>query len=78
MAKTKIIRYKHHGKMMSVIEKDKEQHAEHCLCWQQCKFFKLYDRKNNCEIANELFEFDKKYSVVTPVWECANYEKKEE
>ena len=50
-----------------------ERHREHCLCWQNCKFFKK-NTPENCETAQALYEFDKKYNVTTPVWECGKYE----
>jgi len=72
---SKIVKYEHHGTEVSVLEKNKGKHRENCLCWLNCKHFKPEDRKNNCSIANELFSICVDCSVVTPVWECAKYEK---
>jgi hypothetical protein len=65
--------YEHHGKLVSVQSNLKGRHAEHCLCWQNCEFFKPNDRKNNCEIANVMFAIDCAFDIVTPVWECHKY-----
>ena len=67
-----IIKYKHHGVNVSVREDLKGKHREHCLCWI-CEKFNSKDRGTNCNIANKLFEFDKYYSVTTPVWECKKF-----
>ena len=67
-----IIKYKHHGVNVSVREDLKGKHREHCLCWI-CEKFNSKDRETNCNIANKLFEFDKYYSVTTPVWECKKF-----
>jgi len=61
------------GKQMSVQAHLLGLHRDHCLCWKGCKHFKPND-SNNCPIANDLFEFDKKYGVTTPVWECETYD----
>jgi hypothetical protein len=63
-----IIRYEHHGWMVSVMEHLKGLHKEHCLCFR-CKRFKP-NKHDNCPVAQELFEFDIQHGCVTPMWEC--------
>jgi len=70
-----ITNYEHHGKQVSVQDHLKGKHREHCLCWKGCKFFEPNPNGGiNCSIAQELFEFDCKHGVTTPVWECEKYE----
>jgi len=69
----KIIQYVHHDIKVSVQEHLKGKHREHCLCFQECVFFIPEDRQRNCSEANELFNFDVKYNITTPVWECPKY-----
>lgn len=69
----KITKVKKFGKELSVNEELVNKHRDHCLCWQGCKHFKP-NSEENCPIAQMLFEFDKKYNVTTPVWECETYE----
>jgi hypothetical protein len=69
----KIIKYEHYNKNVSVQEHLKGLHKEHCLCYQNCKFFKP-NMSENCSIAQGLYEFDIKNNVTTPVWECEKYE----
>ncbi|NTW33724.1 MAG: hypothetical protein HGB12_14070 [Bacteroidetes bacterium] len=68
----KIIKYEHHGKEVSVREDLKGTHAKHCLCFENCEFFKP-NTIDNCLIAQSLFEFDIDYGVTTPVFECVKY-----
>lgn len=68
----KIIKYIHHGKEVSVKESLKGKHRDHCLCWN-CEKFTPEDRKENCSIANRLYQFDINNNVTTPVWECAEF-----
>lgn len=67
-------KYVHHGVEVSVLSKVKGQHRENCLCWSGCKFFKP-DTEDNCELAKELYVYDCKYNMTTPVFECAKFEK---
>ena len=68
-----IVRYEHHGWIVSVMEHLKGKHQEHCLCFR-CKRFKpgadLVASGENCDIAQTLFEFDVRHGCVTPMWEC--------
>lgn len=69
---SKIIKRKKHNKELSVQENLDNKHRDYCLCWQGCIHFKPGE-KDNCPIAQALFEFDKKYGVTTPVWECETF-----
>lgn len=51
------------------------KHRDHCLCWQNCVNFKP-NEVDNCPITQSLLDFDKKFGVTTPVWECETYESK--
>jgi hypothetical protein len=68
-------KYEHHGTKVSVQPHLKGKHREHCLCWQQCKYFKPESREENCAIANALYAICVLCNVTTPVWECPKYEK---
>lgn len=70
-----IIKYEHHGKEVSVLEKNKGKHRQNCLCWQDCKFFHP-DEAENCTIAASLYRLCVTHGLVTPVWECTKYEAK--
>ena len=63
-----IIRYKHHGQDVFVDAELMGTHREHCLCFR-CKKF-VPNTNRNCPIAQELYEFDVKHGVTTPVFEC--------
>jgi hypothetical protein len=68
-----IIKYEHHGVMVSVRTDLKGKHREHCLCYANCKSFKP-GQSDNCEIANANFQVCLKYNITTPVFECPVYE----
>jgi len=73
-----IIQYEHdfHVKkvLVSVQEHLKGRHREHCLCWQNCQFFKP-NLLENCEIAQANYELCVEYNIVTPVFECPKFTK---
>lgn len=69
----RIIKYQHYNVEVSVQEHLQGLHREHCLCHQNCAYFKPENREENCEIANANFENCIKYHVVLPVWECPKY-----
>lgn len=73
----KIIKYEHHGRVVSVMEKDKGNHRQHCLCWQGCKLFKP-NTPENCKIAQEVYELNVKHNLTTPVFECPVFEQEDE
>jgi hypothetical protein len=70
-----VIKTKKFGKELAVQE-ELVGKQDHCLCWQGCKWFKP-NEKDNCPIAQDLFEFNKKYGITTLVWECETFEKLE-
>ena len=70
-----ITKVKKFGKELAVQEELVGKHRGHCLCWQECIHFKP-NEEDNCPVAQSLFEFNKKFGVTTPVWECETYESK--
>jgi len=66
-------RYIHHGRPVWVRSDLKGKHREHCLCFAGCKLFHP-GSDDNCEIAQALFTNCVNLGVVTPVWECPDYE----
>jgi len=68
MPENKIINYVHHNEDVFVREDLKGKHREFCLCHRNCDYF------GECEIAKELFELCKRHNLVTPVWECPDYD----
>ena len=60
--------YVHHNERVWVRSDLKGQHREHCLCYS-CHGFHPGTARN-CTLAQELYEFDVKHGVTTPVWEC--------
>lgn len=69
--KTKVKKF---GKELAVQENLVSKHIGYCLCWQKCIHFKP-NEEDNCPIAQNLFEFNKKFNVTTPVLECKTYKK---
>lgn len=67
--------YTHHGIKMWTIKELKGKYNEYCLC-HYCQHWNP-DTKDNCPIAQSLFEFTKDHNIVTPVWECAQFKEKE-
>ena len=68
-----IVEYKHHGAKVKVQSALRGQHREHCLCWQDCKKFKP-GTEEHCKKAALLYAFCRAFNMVTPVWECPDYE----
>jgi len=68
-------KYNHHGKEAVVKSELKGKHRKHCLCFEPCKHFTPEDRKNNCKIANAVYKNCVDFHIVTPVWECPEFEK---
>jgi len=73
MEKGKIVQYRHHGVLVKVDSNLKGTHREYCLCFRGCHRFHPEDREKNCPIANLLFEVDRAFGIVTPVFECGLY-----
>jgi hypothetical protein len=71
-----IIKYEHHGTVVSVDENLKGKHRECCLCFK-CTKLDINDRNKNCERANELYAFCVKWDMTTPVFECPVFEQKD-
>ena len=69
----KVIHYEHHGANVAVYEKLKGKHREHCLCHHPCAKFKP-NTPENCPIAQAAYENCDKFNIVTPMWECAEFE----
>jgi len=67
--------YEHHGAKVFVRSDLKGKHSKYCMCYS-CDKFKPEDRKNNCKIASKLYEFCVDHDMVTPVWECPEFNKK--
>jgi hypothetical protein len=71
------IKYKHHSDDEVWVREDlKGRHREFCLC-HKCKKLNVNDRDKNCPIANQLFNICLVNDLVTPVWECPQFENKE-
>ena len=67
-----MIKYEHHGKEVWVSSNLKGHHKKCCLCWS-CDNFIPNDREKNCKIANLLFSACQAFNIVTPVWECPEW-----
>lgn len=67
------VKYIHHGTEVNTFAETKGRHREFCLCHNPCRFFKL-EEKDNCPIAQELYEFDVKNHMTTAVLECPKFE----
>ena len=70
-----IIKYEHHGEVVSVDEELKGKHRDHCLCWKCGQFYPGEDQ--NCLIASRLFSICVEFNLVTPVYECPYFTAKE-
>lgn len=68
-----IVKYEHHGRFVSVQKHLKGKHRDHCLCFQNCIYFKP-GTENHCEIAKANYKNCVKYGTVQPVFECPKYE----
>jgi len=66
------VRYEHHGKLVWVRGGLKHEHYEYCLCIHCTKL--KPNQADNCERAQNLFDFDVANDMVTPVWECPEFE----
>lgn len=69
-------KYNHHGSDVFVRKDLKGKHREYCLCFS-CANLNIENKKKNCPISNALFDNCVKFNVVTPVFECPNFIKKE-
>lgn len=64
--------YEHHGQIVWVNQDLKGKHRDHCLCYK-CSKFNPDDRDNNCTIANTLYQLCIMFTIVTPVYECKEF-----
>jgi len=69
----KFEQYDHHGDMMWVRKDLKGTHRDNCLCYE-CRRFNPDDRQSNCPIANMLYSMCVLAGLVTPVYECKEFE----
>lgn len=69
----RVVSYTHHGREVRVREDLKGRHWEFCLC-HRCAKLNLEDRSQNCRIASLLYALDVTLDLVTPVWECPEFE----
>lgn len=65
--------YNHHGNNVAVISELKGKHREHCLCYKCQKFYPGIE--DNCKIAQATYEHCAYYGLVTPVYECPEYQR---
>lgn len=65
-------RYEHHGNEVWVDSALKGLHRAYCLCFQCAKFKPNTDE--NCPIAQSTYENCVEHGLVTPVWECPEFE----
>lgn len=66
--------YEHHGEVVWVGSELKGKHRDHCLCFSCEKF--LPGDENNCPKAQKLFNLCVEENMVTPVYECPEFEAK--
>lgn len=59
--------------MECALKNSKSRHRDACLCYD-CGKFKPKDRELNCAIANAVFKNCVDFGIVTPVWECPDFE----
>ena len=69
-------KYEHHGVHVWSRVDLKGTHREHCLCFD-CKSLNIDDPEDNCEVADELYQFCVKWGMTTPVFTCPFFRKKD-
>jgi hypothetical protein len=67
--------YEHHGEMVWVDKSSKGYHKDLCLCYH-CKLFNP-GKEDNCSIAKKLYQICCDHHLVTPVFECKEFENNE-
>lgn len=70
-------KYEHHGRNVWVNSALRGKGWEHCLCGH-CKKLKIADKERNCATASALYALCVKHGLVTPVYECPDFERKAE
>jgi len=71
--------YKHHGNTVAVFSNLKGKHRDHCLCFECSKFSGANlpgpgEKKKNCPIAQDTYDNCVKHGLVTPVYECPQFD----
>jgi len=66
------IKYIHHGMLVAVDSNNIGKHRENCLCYS-CRKFNPGD-EDNCMIANVVYANCVVHGLVTPVWECPQFD----
>lgn len=69
-----IITFKHHGVMVKAFMDIAHLHTEHCMCFRGCAKFHPGE-PTNCKKAQRLYELCVEEDIVTPVYECPDYER---
>ncbi len=69
----KYMQYEHHEKEVWVREDLKGKHRDMCLCYG-CTKFESEAHGNNCPIATILYSMCVENNLVTPVFECPDFE----
>ena len=77
MKTVKYEKYEHHGKEVWVRTYVKGQHRKYCLCFSCKKFYPENNPEGRCPIADEVYNLCVKHNLVTPVWECPEFDKLE-
>lgn len=70
-----IVQYEHHGNIVRTFKEMKGKHRDHCLCYWCSKF--QPNTVNNCSIAQSNYENCQRFGIVTPIWECPEFDPKE-
>ncbi len=70
--RTRIEKYKHHGREVFVRSDLKGRHAEFCLC-ERCEKF-IPGTENHCKVAEQICKTCVEHNLITPVWECPEFE----
>ena len=71
-----IIWYKHHGVAVAVDEDLKGKHRDHCLCYRCANFYP--GEPVNCDLAEQNFLACSINSMAMPVFECSEFDAKEQ
>jgi len=72
---SKIVKYIHHGKKVSVDVLLRGKADYYNLC-QECKFFIPNEPNVNCDIAEMLYRICRLHNIITPVFECHKFKSK--
>ena len=67
-----IITKLHHGFTVYVDTKNNNSHRQNCLCYKCSRFHPNEDK--NCKIAQLLYDVNRLHGLVTPVYECPEFQ----